>query len=978
MKDTIITSEVLSRLIQSTESESTVHQQFSGVNAWTINLHEDVYNWLVDSSSAVDQRKRSLYILTRFRIDGYMSGHKPVKGKAAGWWRARLGGTAGSHFYMWYTNGTTDLGKSLGLDQREVLVREIRHHDEISEPPTVSSRSEWMPIEPKDLVISDEIRPYTSEQYRIALDKGTPVLIIKGYPGSGKTTTLQLAASFANAERVLYITFSQRLATEASKFFNAYQRDGLSIDVMSFAELIDAVSDSPTGATGFPSVNELADLFMSSITPHVARQFGTWTNHLDELYAELHAHAIGRSLPIDFREVKESSDLFLSPENYEKLRRKEGLGDAAKDAAEILKEISESKLLNEIFPSASAARAAISEIYRPLPNRFSKIGMVLIDEVQDLTPIEYFFVLNVVSRIAVDNKKWPKLLIAGDESQTVRPTEFEWAWMKELTTTVFENVRFNEEVLPSNLRAPLAVAEFVEATRAQYSLLPKVERPSGLSATELNDSENGTVKYCLLNTEESVNDLLEIAESLPQSVVIYPGFRLPKELEDKEDEGRIWTSLEAKGLDFENVFVLDAGKNQEHLRQQLANVKQSEFVNVWARSSADNFRVACSRSSKNLVLIDRDGIDKSDYIRQLFVRQSVDTFEECDLSDLHELNEESSDPLDKLERVLKDVDALIETNTNRALKRARTASRQLEKLSTEQNVPLDLVERVHLSRGSVADYWTSRSNSELDSNFRAVQEEARICFSQTDISSAYETYRDLREQLNSKAHDYGVLHKKSLDLLTSALACHNQLERKANFIARSNENLILNWINQLASVDPGLNDHGTLVRSLQFQESVILEFGSRHPYLIEQSESVLTTWVNQYRSKRKAKDALQLLSISSNANSQLHGLCLEDLAQYSQAIEIFEASGYTEDAIRCSRRMGDFDKARELNGGKDPELDQYLAWISSVTSTLAQGSATSFEMLKEEKRLIENLVEDYDPIVEADPDYTFFSDPDPF
>ena len=157
-----------------------------------------------------------------------------------------------------------------------------------------------------------------------------------------------------------------------------------------------------------------------------------------------------------------------------------------------------------------------------------------------------------------------------------------------------------------------------------------------------------------------------------------------------------------------------------------------------------------------------------------------------------------------------------------------------------------------------------------------------------------------------------------------------------------------------------------------------MEFGSRHPYLIEQSESVLTTWVNQYRSKRKAKDALQLLSISSNANSQLHGLCLEDLAQYSEAREIFETAGYTEDAIRCARRMGDFDKARELNGGKDLELDQYLAWISTVTSTLAQGSSTSIEMLKEEKRLIENLVDDYVPIMEDDPDYTFGSDPEPF
>jgi hypothetical protein len=105
---------------------------------------------------------------------------------------------------------------------------------------------------------------------------------------------------------------------------------------------------------------------------------------------------------------------------------------------------------------------------------------------------------------------------------------------------------------------------------------------------------------------------------------------------------------------------------------------------------------------------------------------------------------------------------------------------------------------------------------------------------------------------------------------------------------------------------------------------------------------------------------------------------LEDLAQYSEAREIFEAAGYTEDAIRCARRMGDFDKAHELNGGKDPELDQYLAWISSVTSTLAQGSPMSHAMLKEEKFLIQDLVNNYVPIMEDDPDYTFGSDPDPF
>jgi len=961
VKDTIIKSDELIRLIHGAESESKIFRHFSGTNAWKINLHEAVYDWLVDNASPIDHRTRALYILTRLRIDGYMSGHKPVKGKAAGWWRARLGGTAGSHYYMWYTNGTTALGKSLGLEQREVLVRDVRHHDEITDSPSVSSRSEWIEVEPKDLDISEEVRPYTPEQYRIALDKSTPVVIIKGYPGSGKTTTLQLAASFANAERVLYLTFSQRLASEATKFFNAYQRDGLSIDVMSFSELIDAASDSPSGALGFPSVNALADQLKKSITPHVARQFGTWTNHLDELYAELHAHAIGRSLPIQFRGVEESKGAHLDPDLYERLRRKEGLGDAAKDAADILKGISDPALLRRIFPSAFAAREAISEIYKPLPSRFSKIGMVLIDEVQDLTPIEYFFVLNVVSRIAIGNNKMPKLLIAGDESQTVRPTEFEWAWMKELTTTVFENVQFNEEVLPSNLRSPLSIAELVEATRAQYSLLPRVERPSGLSATAFNDSEIGTVKYCLMRPDESINDLLEVAESLPRSVVIYPGFRLPEELEDKEDEGRIWTSLEAKGLDFENVFVLDAGKNQENLREQLADVRQSDFVNVWARSSADNFRVACSRSSKNLILVDRDGIDKSEYIRQLFTRQSVDAFEESDLTELHELDDDSTDLLEKLARVLDEVDALTETNTEKALKRARTASRQLEKISMEQNVPSEIIERVNISRGTVAEYWTSRSFSQSDLNFRAVQEEAHTCFSKTDIGSAYETYKDLWNQLSSKTSEQRLLQKKSLELLVSALACHNQLELKANLIARSNENLILKWTSDLKAVDVDSNDQAILLKSLQFQESVILEFGSRHPYLIEQSNQVVSTWVNHLRSRHKSLDALELIKITSAASAQLKGLCLEDLGRFSDALEIFETNSYTQDAIRCARQLCDFEKARDLNQNMDPELDLYLNWISSATSTLAQGSGTSLEMLKQEKELVKSLINNYSP-----------------
>ena len=956
MKDLVIGSNELRRLLQGDGLKSNVGQKFSGVMAWRINLHEDFFDWLSRSGSDSDgdYRKRCSYIITRLRVDGYMSRHKPVKGKAEGWWRARCGGTSGSQYYMWYTNGTTDIGKSLGLGEREVLVREFRHHDIIEDPPTSSSRSDWIEFDPEDFEISEDVRPYTSEQYRVALDQSCPISIIKGYPGSGKTTALQLAVTKSNTERVLYLTFSQRLAVEASRYFNAYQKEGQSIDVMSFAELINLVSDSPTSSVGFPSVYLLADLLKKLIRPQVAKQFGAWTNHHDELYAELHAHAIGRSLPISFRGYEASDGTVLDPKVYEEMRASEGLGEASKDAAEILKLISEPSMLSQLFPSAFSAREAISEIYKPLPSRFTKIGMVLIDEVQDLTPIEYFFVLNVISRIAVGNKEWPKLLIAGDESQTVRPTEFEWAWMKEMTATVFEGVSFHEEILSSNLRSPLSIAEFVEATRAQYSLLPRVERPSGLTATDTNEQEIGKVIYCLMKPNESINDLLDITESLPRSVVIYPGFRLPKELYDKEDEERIWTSLEAKGLDFENVFVLDAGKNQETFRKKLSDIKHSDFLNVWARSSADNFRVACSRSTKNLVLIDRDGVDKSDYIRELFTRKNVEIFEEWDLVDVSRdlEDDESTSLLEKLERVLDDVDTLVETNTERALKRARTASRQLEILNTEQIVPAELAERVNISHGSVAEYWVANPIAESDLNFKAIQAEAYDYFNKTDISSAYNAYKELQVQLKSKTVKSWTYQKKTLDLISAALVYQDLLTSKATVIARNNENLILKGVEHLHSVEIDQIEESDQLMCLQVYESVVDKFGKRHPYLIEQAEVVITSWVTDLRSQLYVSEALSLIHASSTPLPQLKGLCLEDLGVLSEAIEIFEFGGFTLDAIRCARKLGDFDKARELNNGRDAELDSYLNWIQSTIYSLKSGSGTSIKPLAEEEELL--------------------------
>jgi hypothetical protein len=171
--------------------------------------------------------------------------------------------------------------------------------------------------------------------------------------------------------------------------------------------------------------------------------------------------------------------------------------------------------------------------------------------VQDLTYIEAFTLLNVVARIAVADGRFPRLVLAGDESQTVRPTAFQWGWLKDLITAVLgSGVSIEDISLDQNMRSPLQIAKFVEATRQQYSKFDKSDRPSGMTYTEVNDARIGRVRYCAVETDEQMDSILELFEQLPNSRLVYPGFSVPDEISSDEDlRSVVFTAEEVKGLD---------------------------------------------------------------------------------------------------------------------------------------------------------------------------------------------------------------------------------------------------------------------------------------------------------------------------------------------------------------------------------------------------------------------------------------------
>src|SRR3954447_9443446 len=94
--------------------------------------------------------------------------------------------------------------------------------------------------------------PWTSSQARFARGRGA-ARILKGHPGSGKTTALLHAADASQADRLLYLTFSQDLAALARDYFDRFCWKARTFTVLTYPGFI---SQLLGGQTGLPEAAE--------------------------------------------------------------------------------------------------------------------------------------------------------------------------------------------------------------------------------------------------------------------------------------------------------------------------------------------------------------------------------------------------------------------------------------------------------------------------------------------------------------------------------------------------------------------------------------------------------------------------------------------------------------------------------------------------------------------------------------------------
>ncbi len=564
--------------------------------------------------------KRTAFLLQRLAVDAQRLHYKTTHGLNRGWRRSRLGGGGhGSHFYAWWApKNAIPLKESpefADVPDGALFLRDIRHHDDHSLLSPQSFEANYLPVSVQDLRREEYAPlPWTQTQVRFATARQS-VRLLKGHPGSGKTTALLHAVDSCAAERVLYVTYSHNLAILAREYFDRYCSSQKTFHVITFPDLVRQVlgSDLQPG----PSLAESRKRFAHDIAPF-ARNTGAWMSAPTALYDELHAHLVGDALPVEVGRFV-ACDTPRVPDSSYRERRIRHLGSsptgAALDAAARLEKLDASATLAErYFPQINLAWKAVEHLKTAKDPSWLNFDCIAVDECQDLTPIETFLIIELNRRINAQRKTAAPLLISGDEAQTVRPTDFEWGWLSDMLHARLTTP--SEFKLSANLRSPQRIAQLVNRVWDLYSFLEKQERPSGTGLAEIEDDATDQLLYCSATPGPDLNELLTVLSAREGLAIITLEDTVPKYVPEAAQAG-VLTVSEAKGLDFNSVCVLDPGRTLERIMKDDGRFRATaDIEGLRRRLAIDQLRVALSRPTERLFWLD---ITPADSV----VRQSI-------------------------------------------------------------------------------------------------------------------------------------------------------------------------------------------------------------------------------------------------------------------------------------------------------------------------------------------------------------------
>ncbi len=633
-------------------------------------VHSDVVDFLEDRRGELRPRQAAVLRLLRgMLVEG--RAQRSVKGTVGvnrGWLRAPIGDNGGSHYYLWHALAGTPCVAELALGRDEVAVRAVRHHDETKLPVATGERADYVELDASDYVSqledSSGAADTLSDAQRAAFDAPGAVTITKGHPGAGKTT-LHLERTRRHTGPILFMTFGAAQCAQGQRWLDTYAPPGQVARALTHADFLARLAP---GIAVAPPLDEAVRALRAAIG-HEPR-LGPWRDRWTALHAELRAWYWGRALPVDFRGV----DAVATADDLERAyrqRRGPTLPAEAIDAAVIAARAVPDEARARLFGDLDAARTLAAELVggRVVPDELRDLEAILIDEVQDLTLVEALVCVLVARRPAVTTGSRPAFHVAGDEGQTVRATDFDWGELKDLINQTLGTPM--EVELPGNLRSPRAITHIINNSWALYHALQKANRPRGISTAEVTEAAIGSVLWVDAGTD-GWRDICAVVAA-QGATIIYPGVDVPADIAAaaRAADATVQAAPDAKGLDFRVAVVVDVARRVHDLAANVGDTPDAVLA-IETRLAVDSIRVALSRATETLVLVERPLDDAAQAQLRVLCQKDgrlldgVVTVERAELAS--RLDVDTQDRVEIVSAALEEFDAVFGDDAARALR----------------------------------------------------------------------------------------------------------------------------------------------------------------------------------------------------------------------------------------------------------------------------------------------------------------------
>jgi len=610
---------------------------------YKVYCHQDVYEGM-DKHYLSSKTTMAIRQIIAFGYTNVAKGCSDSVNK--GWLRSPLGGSGGNHFYLWWTRKGNNPTKDTSLNDQDVVIRSIRHHDDHS-PLTIGNLSDYDYIERSDLIKDGDFfkSPWNKEQITF-VNSDKPIRIAQGKPGSGKTTVLWEAVNLRSNQKVLYVTWSQKLINEARKHFSAFAPTGTTVIEYDFSTIVSQICgvDIPR-----QSLAASRDLFISAL-PSGSKYdiLGPWKGLEHELFAEIRAYFIGAT------HFGSDPDLYLK-------NAKDRIEKYGTVVVNVVNAVKEKYSIEKIFPELYFSNQAINRLRSGfLPTVLQDLTRIVVDEIQDLSAIELQVFIELCKAIHQASGIAPLILMAGDEGQTVRPSGFEWS---AINTQIHNGLGLKADnfSLAESVRYPGSIADVLNQASDLYSKVQRSTRPRKQSKSNSIDYRQAYLFHLILKNGEDPNLFIKELSETEKCTIISPSESPPDWL-DRENSAAILSPTESKGLEFQTVCILNPGREVISITSGDKNYL-NKFENINRRTRIDQLRVAISRATETLIFIDYDPTDAElEESRKLL--QKYTPFEKNDL--LEHINNSDITPEERVVNRINNARTLIESKPIRA------------------------------------------------------------------------------------------------------------------------------------------------------------------------------------------------------------------------------------------------------------------------------------------------------------------------